>query len=226
MSTGRILAFDVDGVLVDVRKSYRETVRLVVRRFSDYLPDHEEIQAWKNQGGWNNDWELSHHLILKAGGKADFREVVDHFNLLLLGNGGDGMIRHERWIARSGLLERLADRWRLAIFTGRIRPELAVTMRRFAADLAFDPVITAEDVANGKPAPDGLLQIAALYPSSELWYIGDTVDDARSARSAGVPFLGISAAGPGQDELARLLRAEGALAVLPDINSLEEVLPQ
>ena len=67
MSTGRILAFDVDGVLVDVRKSFRETIRLVVRRFSDYVPDHQEIQALKNQGGSNNDWELSHHPILKAG---------------------------------------------------------------------------------------------------------------------------------------------------------------
>jgi phosphoglycolate phosphatase-like HAD superfamily hydrolase len=53
------------------------------------------------------------------------------------------------------------------------------------------------------------------------------VDDARSARAAGVPFIGIAAPATARHrKLAELLQTEGALAVLPDINALEEVLPK
>jgi phosphoglycolate phosphatase-like HAD superfamily hydrolase len=61
----------------------------------------------------------------------------------------------------------------------------------------------------------------ARHPGKEILYIGDTVDDARSARAAGVNFVGIAAGDP---ELTRLLSDEGAVAVLKNINELEDLL--
>ncbi len=225
--TGRVLVFDVDGVLVDVAESYRETIRQTVEHFTGRAITRELIQDFKNQGGWNNDWELSHRLIRDLGRQVEYAEVVDHFQKIFFGNGDDGLIRRERWIARPGLLERLGERYQLAIFTGRLWEELKVTLERFARGLRFDPVITAERVVNGKPAPDGLFLIREQAPGKQLWYAGDTVDDARSAKAAGVPFIGIaSPANPRRSELVSLFRAEGAVAVLDDINQLETVLPQ
>ena len=63
----QVLVFDMDGVLVDVRDSYREAVRETVRHFSGECVTHEEIQEFKNAGGWNNDWLLSHRLIQDRG---------------------------------------------------------------------------------------------------------------------------------------------------------------
>ncbi len=58
-----------------------------------------------------------------------------------------------------------------------------------------------------------------------MWYVGDTVDDARSAKAARVPFIGIAAATtPRRAELESLFAAEGAVAVLEDINQLEGVI--
>ena len=71
--------------------------------------------------------------------------------------------------------------------------ELEITLQRFVPELRFDPVICAEHVAKGKPAPDGLLAIQRMKPGKKLWFVGDTVDDARSAKAAGVPFIGIIA---------------------------------
>ena len=72
-----------------------------------------------------------------------------------------------------------------------------------------------------KPAPDGLLKIAALRPAKKLLYIGDTVDDARCARAANVPFIGIAARhSPRREELVDLLQQEGAIQVLEDINEI------
>ena len=65
----------------------------------------------------------------------------------------------------------------------------------------------------------------AARPGVELHYVGDTIDDARSARAAGVLFYGIASPATGwSEELSRILRLEGASAVLADVNLLEEVL--
>lgn len=220
-----LLVFDMDGVLVDVGESYREAIQQTVAHFSGRRPTREEIQDWKNRGGWNDDWLLSQALLREYGCEIPFETVRDQFQRLFLGENGDGLITRERWIARQGVLERLAERFDFALFTGRPREDAQLTLDRFAGQLRFDPLIGMYEVEQPKPAPDGLLRIARQAPGRKLWYIGDTVDDARAARAAGVSFIGISAPGkPRRDELTRLLREHGAAAVLDDINQLETVL--
>jgi len=223
--SGRILVFDMDGVLVDVTESYREAIQQTVERFTGRRVTRERIQDYKNQGGWNNDWDLSHHFIKDFGVEVPYGDVVDYFNAIFL--GADGLIYREHWVARDGLLDRLAQRYQLALFTGRLMVEVEVTLGRFAPKLAFEPIITADDGVAPKPSPEGLERIARLNPGKDLWYVGDTVDDARSARQAGVPFIGIAApASLRRAELIDLFRAENAFAVLDDINQLEGVLPR
>jgi len=221
-----VIVFDMDGVLVDVTESYREAICRTVFNFTGRQLSRGEIHNLKNQGGWNNDWEVSHYFIRSFGVEAGYGEVVDYFQKIFFGaDGSEGLIRRERWMAEPGLLERLSRRYQLAIFTGRIRPEVDFTLGRFGAGLRFDPIITTDDIARSKPAPDGLQRIAELTPGQKLWYIGDTVDDARCARAAGAAFIGVAApSNPRAGELTRLLRQEGALAVLDDINQLEAAL--
>ncbi|MCC7175264.1 MAG: HAD family hydrolase [Bryobacterales bacterium] len=220
-----VLVFDMDGVLVDVTESYREAIRQTVRYFTGSEPGHGRIQDLKNAGGFSNDWDLTSRLIQDSGVNVPYAAVLARFQTVFLGSGEDSLIRREKWVARPGLLEGLGRDYRLAIFTGRPRGEARITLDRFAPSLTFDPLIGAEDVETAKPAPDGLRKIAALTGEARTWYIGDTVDDARSARAAGVPFIGIaSEATPRRAELVRLFEAENAVAVLTDINQLETVL--
>jgi len=221
----QLIIFDMDGVLVDVTDSYRETIVRTVEHFTGKTISRAEIQEYKNQGGFNDDWNLSHHVITERGVAVDYYTVVDYFQGLFHGNGEDGLILRERWIARGGLFDRLAARFDFAIFTGRMRWEAIVTLERLAGSLRFDPIVGMEDVAHLKPAPDGLLKIVAGCGGRKCWYVGDTVDDVRSARAADVPFIGIaSPASPRAAHLAALFRAGGAIAVLDDINHLEMVL--
>lgn len=225
--TAGVLVFDMDGVLVDVSESYREAIRQTVHNFTGREVSRGAVQDLKNQGGWNNDWEVSHRLIRDLGVEVNYGEVVAYFQKIFFGaDGSAGLIQRERWVAEPGVLERLSGRYRLAIFTGRIRQEVIFSLDRFAAGLRFDPIVTTDDIARSKPAPDGLLRIAELAPASPLWYVGDAVDDARCAHAAGAAFIGVAApSNPRAQELARLLGQQGALAVLEDINQLEVVLP-
>jgi HAD superfamily phosphatase len=220
-----LLVFDMDGVLVDVSDSYRETIARTVAHFTGAAIARAQIQEFKNQGGFNDDWELTHHIVRQAGVDAPFDDVRDCFQRLFLGNGGDGLILRERWIARPGVLEKLAPRFRFAVFTGRPRAEADLTLNRFAGGLVFDPVVGMFDVQNRKPHPEGLLKILGDgVAEAPAFYIGDSVDDARCARAAGVPFIGIAApANPAYLDLVFLFQAEKACAIVDDINYLEEV---
>ena len=222
-----ILVFDMDGVLVEVSRSYREAIRETVKHFTGDLVSHDLIQDFKNAGGWNNDWLLSHRMITDRGKNVEYADVVDYFNEVFLGKDGNGLIRFEEWMPADGLLERLSERARLAIFTGRAKYEADVTLRRHAESILFEPLVTDESVANPKPAPDGLRLIQREYPGKMIWYLGDTVDDARSAQAAEVPFIGVSTRhNPRHEEIAEILMGLGAFAVIQDINQLEGLMDE
>jgi HAD superfamily hydrolase (TIGR01548 family) len=69
MEHRKLIVFDMDGVLIDVSKSYRETVRETARLFFKSAPSSEklpqplfslaDLAAVKQSGGLNNDWDLS-----------------------------------------------------------------------------------------------------------------------------------------------------------------------
>ena len=220
-----LIVFDMDGVLTEVSDSYRAAIVETVARFTGQRVTRDLIQQYKNQGGWNNDWALSQRIAADLGVEVEYKQVVDSFNEVFLGANGDGLIQRETWFPQPGLLERLASQRGLAIFTGRLRYEADISLRRFASDLRFDPIICADDVMNGKPAPDGLVAIQRMHPNRELLFVGDTVDDARSASAAGVPFIGIAAQSHSRrDDLIDLFRQEHAIAVLENINEIEGVL--
>ncbi len=69
-----VLIFDMDGVLIDVSKSYRKTIQKTVQIYmetclgfkrtrEDWIT-HEEISLFKSAGGFNNDWDLTSGLLL------------------------------------------------------------------------------------------------------------------------------------------------------------------
>jgi HAD superfamily phosphatase len=212
-----MLVFDMDGVLVDVTESYRETVVKTVEHFTGQTVSRDSIQDYKNQGGWNNDWLLSQKICHDLGVDVAYATIVEYFNYLFL---DQGMIHRERWLPRDGFLDRLGKRFEFAIFTGRTTEEAEITLKREGVRDRF-LLVSANDVECEKPAPDGLLKIAAMHPGKKLLYIGDTVDDARCAKAAYVPFIGIDARhSPRRAELVDLLRLEGAIQVIEDINEI------
>jgi HAD superfamily phosphatase len=80
------------------------------------------------------------------------------------------------------------------------------------------------DVEKRKPHPEGLLKILNGEAAGSAFYVGDSVDDARCARAAGVPFIGIAApSNPAYLDLVFLFQEEKAYAIVDDINYLEEV---
>lgn len=221
-----VIVFDMDGVLVNVKESYRETIRETVLHFGGPHISHERIQDYKNSGGWNNDWALSQKILADSGIEVPYDTVVREFNRIFFGENSDGLILREKWIAQPAMLDRLAERNALCIFTGRLQYEAQISLKRFTPTVKWSLVVGDDNVAKSKPAPDGLLDIAAKYAGLPVTYVGDTIDDARSAQAAGnVRFVGIADKdNPRRDELIAILKQHGAIAILENVNELESIL--
>jgi HAD superfamily hydrolase (TIGR01548 family) len=222
-----VIIFDVDGVLVDVRGSFQLTTLQTVKFFSKKPVTLRELHAWKNRPGFNDDWKLSTTWINDLGGNVTFDQVKKKFREIYWGQNSQGNVRKEKWLLRNSVLSRLAERSELAIFTGRYRNELDYTLDRNHVRRDFKTIVTVEDVANPKPAPDGLIKILNGRAPNQALYIGDNIDDALAAQSAQVPFLGIlPKSGEERRQRGTRLRELGALAILNDISQLEAWLRQ
>ncbi len=217
-----LIVFDVDGVLVDVHGSFHETVLETVKFFTGKRVTQKQLHEWKNRPGFNDDWKLSTAWVRSLGGKQQFDEIKQKFVELYWGDGGDGYVTREKWLLGRPVLRRLAKKAELGIFTGRVWQEMNYTLDRCKTREFFKTIVTADDVSKTKPDPEGLLKVIAGRDKAKAVYVGDNVDDALAAKSAGVPFVGILRR-RSDERRQRLstLNELGALTVLGDINELE-----
>jgi len=214
-----LLIFDIDGVLADVSKSYRAAVKKTSEFFSNKKVSFDEIQAFKNKGGLNNDWDLAEAIIKGKGIAADKKLIIAKFQSYY-----NKLKNNEKWILNKKLLKKLSDKYYLAILTGRPKNEAYYVLEKNKVANYFNAIIAMEDVPKQKPNPDGIIKILNLYPGAEAYYFGDSIDDMKAAVSAKINPVGVL---PPQDKsalLQNLLIKNGAKIVIADINNIVEAL--
>lgn len=217
----------MDGVLVDVRGSFRRAITETVAHFVGEGPTPDQIQAKKDEGGFNNDWVLSEAFIREAGGDTSFETIKHHFNHVYRGDDFDGLITTEPRAVRTSTLEELAAQYRLALVTGRPEADAEWTLRRHGWDTLV-PVVVGMGRQSGreKPDPYGLeLALAELGVAPEdAAYAGDTVDDMKAARAAGCLPIGVVPPGFPLDTHGRTLMAAGAHVIVSTPDALPALL--
>ncbi len=82
----------------------------------------------------------------------------------------------------------------VAIVSGAFRAEIEPVLAAAELTDLFDAVVTADDVVNGKPAPDGYLRALSLLgdpPPSEVVAFEDTEAGVASAKRAGLRCVAV-----------------------------------
>ena len=217
-----LLIFDMDGVLIDTTNSYRIAIKETYKHFSNKDITPKEIQLAKNQGGLNNDWDLTEFLLKNSGFNVPKQDIVDKFQELYYGNDGNGFILNEDLLTNPEFFRNLAKKYDLAIFTGRPKIEAEFFLKRWNLEDAFSIVITMDDVPDGfhKPDPYGINHILKQITPLNTYYFGDTPDDMISARKAGVNGVGILPPQDKSEGLRNKLLSEGAMVILNNVEDL------
>jgi HAD superfamily phosphatase len=223
----QILVFDVDGVLVDVRRSYWLSALETMRFLTGKRHAWAELHEWKSKPGNNDDWNMVSNWATALGHPTSYEEARVAFGQFYWGkNGKAGNVRKEKLLVTARQIQRWARRFELNLFTGRTRQEFSYTFERWPATPCFRNVVTMDDVKRKKPYPDGLLKILGRRDPTTAIYVGDNIDDALAARDARVPFMAILPPGTYEyGKRAARFQELGALALLPGIQALNDWLP-
>ena len=181
------LIFDMDGVLVDVSRSYREAIRQTAEYFLKRNVLMSEVDLIKNKVGMNNDWDASYTLINKP--EINYETVKDYFQKIYLG----GLINNERLLISKQELQLLKNKYKkLGIATGRPKEEVKYVIKKNKLEKIFDCIITMEDVKNSKQSPDSLLAVIKKLKLKQTVYIGDSPSDVIAANKAQIPSIFVS----------------------------------
>ena len=221
-----VLAFDMDGVLIDTTNSYRMAIKNTFEFFAKKELSFEEIQNAKNLGGLNNDWDLTEFLLKQAGVNIAKNAIIDKFQGLYWGNSGDGFIKNEKLIISELELRELSKSYEMVIFTGRPRQEALFALKEHNLEGIFGYLIGHEDVPEDKHKPHsyGLNKIIEITAPTEIYYLGDTADDMISAKNAGAIPIGVLPPQDKSDNLKSKLIENGAKFVLGTTGELKNLL--
>ena len=219
------LLFDLDGVFADVSESYRQAIVETGRSFGVEITA-DEISAIKARGNANNDWQVTREILADHGVDADLDEVTRRFESHYQGTDDEpGLWTREKLLVDPAFFEKLADRGLpMAIVTGRPRRDAERFFDHFDIAEFFETTVCMED-APLKPDPAPVEQAMDELDIDRAWFVGDTPDDMRAGRAAGVLPLGIVAPAEDDDEMSPALLEAGAGRVLTSLDDLLEVLP-
>ncbi|ELZ11483.1 TIGR01548 family HAD-type hydrolase [Natrialba aegyptia] len=108
------VVLDIDGVLVDVADSYRRAIVESVEVVYDRTIRKDDIQQFKDAGGFNNDWELTHAAALYILATSEgYDASIDEFTDAIAAEGGG--LEAAETVVRDGLgaraTQRVTNRW-------------------------------------------------------------------------------------------------------------------
>ena len=213
------LLLDMDGVLVDANDSYDATILAVAEELG-VAATRADVQRVRRAGGANDDVEL---LARLCAGHASRAELEQRFERRYWGPDGDGLCREERPLVARATLEALAARLPLAIVTGRPRRDALRFLEAHELLSLFRTLVCSED-APRKPDPAPVRRALAELGCARAWMVGDTVDDVRAARAAGIPAIGVVARADEPRRARGALERAGAEHVLDDLFALDALL--
>jgi len=146
---------------------------------------------------------------------------------------GEGFIHDEPVIVAPETVDALTERFDVGVVTGRPAAEAEIALERAGLDVPLEHRFTMDDWAAGKPHPYALRTLAERFAADSVAFVGDTLDDVRTAVNAaeadpGREYhgIGVLTGGLAGDDGRRKYEAAGATAVLDSVNDLPAFLEE
>jgi len=199
-----LILFDIDGVIRSVENSYRLSLKKTVYRFSGWEPSYIDIDNAKNEGIWNNDWDLSLELIKRHIKKKRLNleipsreEIVKCFEKFYFGGDPNkdskywsGLITNEELLVDKKFFDLLQSNGIIWGFVSGAESASAKFVLEKRLGLKSPPLISMGD-APDKPDPKGFIKLSKNLLGDKLGasnipiaYVGDTIADINTVVNA------------------------------------------
>jgi histidinol-phosphate aminotransferase len=207
--------FDMDDTLVDTSKSFDQTIVDLVEEFGGGSVEHSDIQELRATGGFNDDWDTTHELLKRRGVEVGLAEITKRGQEIYLALAPEA----ETLLVDLDWLGRLATRYRVFVYTGRMREEYEPVWAERLGSL-FEEVLCKGDVAgvSPKPSPDGLVYLRNQCELRHITYIGNSVDDMACAAAANCRAVGVTT-----NQAANVLENAGADHIFSSPNEVRTI---
>jgi len=199
-----LILFDIDGVIRSVENSYRLSLKKTVNKFSGWEPSYVDIDNAKNEGIWNNDWDLSLELIKRCITKKKLdieipsrERIIKCFEEFYF--GGDpqqdskywsGFITNEDLLVDKEFFDSLQSNGIIWGFVSGAESASAKFVLEKRLGLQSPPLISMGD-APDKPNPKGFINLSKKLIGDKLGetnipiaYVGDTIADINTVINA------------------------------------------
>jgi beta-phosphoglucomutase family hydrolase len=178
------IIFDCDGTLADTMPSHYEAWMAILDRYRLEMSE-ERFYAL---GGWPTK-RVAELLISESGRQIDVEQLSHEKELLF-----QEMLHLVRPIEPVVEVARQhRGKLPMAVATGAVRPICEKILRQIGVPDLFDTIVSSEDVARHKPAPDVFLEAArrlGVEPARCRVY-EDTDPGIEAARQAGMEYIDV-----------------------------------
>jgi HAD superfamily hydrolase (TIGR01509 family) len=179
------VVFDLDGVIVDSEQVWDDVrERLAKERGGRW---HEGAQA-AMMGMSSPEWSAYMHD--EIGLSESPEEINEEVVRRMLTRYGDELPLIDGAVEA---VRRLADAFLLAVASSSNRPLIETVLREARIDDRFDAVVSSEEVASGKPAPDVYLEASRRLrvDPTRAAAIEDSSNGIRAAHAAGMRVIAV-----------------------------------
>ena len=143
----------------------------------------------------------------------------------------EGYIHDEPVLVDGDTLTTLTESYDVGVVTGRPAAEATIALDRVGLAVDDDHRFTMDNWEQGKPHPYALLTLAERFDADRLIFVGDTLDDVRTAVNAAdddesreYEGIGVLTGGLTGESGRRAFESAGATAVLESVNELPAYL--
>jgi len=215
----RAVIFDLDGTLIHSTIDYRKMVSGV----SEILRSHG-VEVDSSQ---RRIWEITQRgeeMLMEMGCEPSqweeiMRNITEVLNAVEMENIDKITVIED---ARETLESLKGMGLKIGIATRSCNAYTREILRRTGMGNFVDVLLARDDTPHPKPDPRHLLQVieALRVPPDKTLFIGDTTTDLRTAKEAGVIFIGF----PTRPEWAERFRQEGCETLLKSLKQLLDLL--
>lgn len=204
----KAIIFDFDGIIAHSEPIHLKAFQTTLRQYEIALTEEEYYDKYlayddrtffkeilKDRSFEHDEQIIADMMSIKSAHYEDF--VIGNIELL---PGAEDLIRSA------------ADKYALAIGSGALRGEIVDILRHAGIESYIKVIVSAEDVARSKPAPDVFIEalkrlnkdplVSGTILAQDCLVIEDSVSGIKAALSAGMKCLAVTNSYP-EDKLSR-----------------------